>query len=576
MSLGAPLGLLGLLALPALVGLYFLRRRQPPRTVSALFLWSSLDARAEAGPRLERFSREASLLLELAAALAATGYLADLRLGAAAVEKHSVLVLDGSLSMSARLPSGRTVAEEALAQARRCVDEDAGRVTVIESGARPRILAGPGAPRSQMDALAWTPAGPGHDFALAWSLARELAGPRSRIRFFTDKPLEPAPEGIEVLALGAPLDNDAFVAAARVDQAGKARVALRVVHFGRGKAEIPVELRTEAGETLRVERVSLGPGEETAMRVELAYGGPIVAALPKDALPADGLLTLLPQPTRALKVRIQLGAGPADESLRRFVAAEGAASVDEPADLIFVSPGGQGLLSPWTVVVGSAGRMRTLAGPFFAQVRHRLLDAVPLDGLLWTAGDPSRGVPLLTAGEEMLVSEEPGPVFHINVDMSRSNLQRAAAWPVLLANLFALRREAMPGFARRDAVLGETVAASFDAQARWTLEGPPGSVAQVLRTTGTVQLPMRGGPGRYRLLRDGKPFDELEVLPIDRGESDLRDRASGRSPSPLPIGSLGIERPRSIVWLFLFAVLLGLDWLVAAWGRIARSAHSPV
>ncbi|MFN7135903.1 MAG: BatA domain-containing protein, partial [Myxococcales bacterium] len=70
MSFGAPWGLLALLALPLLVGLYFLRRRQPPRAVSAVFLWRSPDERAEAGPKLQRFSRETSLLLECLAAVA--------------------------------------------------------------------------------------------------------------------------------------------------------------------------------------------------------------------------------------------------------------------------------------------------------------------------------------------------------------------------------------------------------------------------------------------------------------------------------------------------------------------------
>ena len=102
MTLGAPLGLLALAAMPALVAAYFLRRRQPPRTVSALFLWRTPDQRAEAGPRLNRFSRESSLALELLAVAFAALFLADVRCGENAPKQHVVIVLDGSLSMNAK------------------------------------------------------------------------------------------------------------------------------------------------------------------------------------------------------------------------------------------------------------------------------------------------------------------------------------------------------------------------------------------------------------------------------------------------------------------------------------------
>ncbi len=570
MNVGAPLGLLALLAVPVLVGLYFLRRRQPPRVVSALFLWAAPDQKAEAGPRLQRFSREASLALECAAALAATAFLADLRCGGKGPEAHTVVVLDGSLSMSAQAGSGPAVAEQALAVLRRLADEDGGRVTVIESGLRPRILEGPASERSRLASLAYRPRGPAHDFTPALSLARELAGPRARIRLITDGPLEPAPDGVEVHAVGSPLENHAFVAAVRADRQGKAVVALRVAHFGSGRARLSVRLESEDGARGAGETMALDPGEEQALRFEVASSGVLIASLPDDALAADNRVRLLPQPVRPLSVRVELPPGPAAQSLERYLEVEEAVRVAEPADLVFAAPG-SAPPAPWTVVVGAKGETRSLVGPFFADRRHPLLDSVPLEGLSWAAGESVPGVPLLTSGEAILVGEEPGPVIHLNVELARSNLGRLAAWPVMLSNLFAMRRQALPGFARRQAALDEDLAAAIAPGARWTLAGPGAELP--LRGRGSLRLPAPGAPGTYRLLRDGQVQDELEVLPVDRRESDLRDRATGVAPSPLPVGRIASDRARSPLPLLLLAVLLCLDWLVT--GRRA-GAPAPV
>jgi hypothetical protein len=151
MSLGFPLGLLALLGIVPLVAAYFLRRKQKPRTVSALFLWRSPDLRAEAGPRLQRFSRELSLLLEVLALAAAALYLADVRFGADAPRRHVAVVVDGGLSMSAR--SGGTLVADRVrdALARLVRDEQAVALTALISGQVDVEFAGPGVAKSLMD-----------------------------------------------------------------------------------------------------------------------------------------------------------------------------------------------------------------------------------------------------------------------------------------------------------------------------------------------------------------------------------------------------------------------------------------
>ncbi|HEY0094375.1 MAG TPA: BatA and WFA domain-containing protein, partial [Archangium sp.] len=268
MSFGFPWGLLALGALVPLVAAYFLRRKQKPVVVSALFLWRTPSPRAEAGPRFERFTREASLLLEALAVVAAALFLADVRLGDDARARHLVLVVDGSLSLSARGPDGQPVLEKVRAEAaRRVEDEKATSVTVLASGTVPRVLAGPEAePSRALAALeSFRALGADHEVAPTLLWAQELAGPGRRVHFLTDAPPSPGvavPGAVRWTALGSPRDNVALVSAWRRDEGSTATVTVRVARFGTGPEETEVRAVARPGPgakegTERRERVRL-------------------------------------------------------------------------------------------------------------------------------------------------------------------------------------------------------------------------------------------------------------------------------------------------------------------------------
>ena len=76
----APLGLLALLAIPAIVVIHLFRRKFPPRPVAGLFLWRVAQHTPEGGARISRLPITASLILECLAALALALLLAGARL----------------------------------------------------------------------------------------------------------------------------------------------------------------------------------------------------------------------------------------------------------------------------------------------------------------------------------------------------------------------------------------------------------------------------------------------------------------------------------------------------------------
>src|SRR5437667_5541153 len=102
MSFLVPLGVLALLAVPAIVLLYFLKVRRPEVKVATLMFWRPQVADRQANAPWQRLRASLLLILQLAAALALA--LALMRpgiTGAAGVGQTTVVLLDGSPSMTA-------------------------------------------------------------------------------------------------------------------------------------------------------------------------------------------------------------------------------------------------------------------------------------------------------------------------------------------------------------------------------------------------------------------------------------------------------------------------------------------
>ena len=120
MIFAAPLGLLALLAIPAIVAIHLFRRRFPVRPVAGLFLWQIGRQTPEGGGKIARLPITASLILECLAALALALILAGARISSADVSPHLVVLLDDSASMAAVNGRGESTRDRAV---RRVLEE---------------------------------------------------------------------------------------------------------------------------------------------------------------------------------------------------------------------------------------------------------------------------------------------------------------------------------------------------------------------------------------------------------------------------------------------------------------------
>jgi hypothetical protein len=588
----APLGLLALLSLPVVLALHLFRRRFVERRAAGLFLFAPDRLASDAGRRRTRLLNTPSLWLELAAALLLSLLLARPRVFAGEAAPRLVVVLDDSASLAGATADGSSADRETRVLARGAIEE-AGRdalVTVVATGPRPEVLAGPSAPPSEALAAieAWRPRRPDHDPSLALEVALDLGGPQARALYATDRADRPPPSRYRLAALGTPRDNAAIVGARRLRAGALDRVFVDVHAY----ADAPLERRVavlrhgatpDAGEVVGERDVRLDPDRTVHLSLEAPAGeGALEVVLSEDALPIDDRVVLLHEPRGAVPVHVGLApeAAAALELARAVEAAGSAVLVETPqaALLRFVAAPAEALAGLEVVVVEPSGEADAWVGPFLLE-RHPVLDGVVLEGVVWAAGrTPLPGAPLVLAGEQALLSEERRPFgarFHLNLDPSRSNLPRAPDWPILVGNLVERARALVPGPVSRNVRMGEEIA--------WRAAGPRDPVeGLVLVAPSGARRPASGiglatweavEPGLHRLLdEDGREVARYAVAFVDAAESDLRVR--GRADEPARAGDVvaaeasaagGADETRVLALLLLLA--LAADWFVLGRGR---------
>ncbi len=611
-----PAGLLALLGIPVVLGLHLYRRRFRRQVVSALFLWETQDHDPSAGRRREPLRRSASLLAELLGVLALALAFAGLRGCGASRVDHMVVVLDSSASMGATTASGSALerAKDLVAGRIAGLAPD-GRVTLVRSGPRPEVLVGPAALRDEASAAldAFEPGRIHHDLEPAVALAEQL-GASAPVLVVTDRMDTQLPAAVELRAVGDAAANLAIVAATRRRLAntepsaglGEDEIRISVACFGGLPRSVTLEATwTEFdGSPRRVERtLELAPGETRSFSAPVSRrAGTVHASLPADALELDNHAWLAPEPARQLRLAStldpkQLAALGLDESLERLLALVPDSELAEPdsAHLVLgTAPDGSANTwslefaasqpqSPGSSNSDAAGGV-SLAGPFLLDRSTPLLRGVTLEGVVWTTALPKasdnllQGMPLVSAGNRpLLVERNQATRFSIDLNPARSSLLRSPDWPILLANLAEMRRKALPGPARRNLVLGESLVFMDDAPASYRLVGGEQTLESQAKGTLVLDSPPAGGSFTLERRAGQGPFQAVSEVTwsfVDATESDLMNSESGSREPVLQAPEEGAESraggaraasTRIELALIALALLAGLaNWFILA------------
>ena len=190
--------------------------------------------------------------------------------------------------------------------------------------------------------------------------------------------------------------------------------------------------------------------------------------------------------------------------------------------------------------------------------------------------------PLVSAGAEPLVTErieDTRRIYRLDLDPTRSSLQRSPDWPILLANLAEMRRTELPGPERTNLALGEAFVYRPSGSRRsaettvYELRDPNG---ETTRHEARRSLVLEGlqRTGLYRLSSEGRALCDFAMSFQDAAESDLSGAASGAIPSERGLAQAQAELgPLESTGLALVLLALLADWWVLQRSRRRFRAH---
>jgi Ca-activated chloride channel homolog len=602
----APLGLLALLAIPAIIAIHLFRRRFPPRPVAGLFLWQAVQQTPQGGGKVSKLPITASLILECLAALALALILAGARLNPASVSEHLVVLLDDSASMAAVNAQNESPRDRA---ARRILQEierlgRSVRVTLIQSGERPSVLIGPAAlgveARSALEK--WKPQAQHHSLAMGLRLARELAGKTGHLMVFSDALPESEMDGIQWVSVGQPLGNVGIVGAQRSlsTQEGRATISLTFVNSSSENAHPRLRVVSE-GKQLLTQELNVPP-KTSSLNLPLPPGLPAVTvALSDDALQRDNEVTLVEPRPQIVAIENQLPNGRGHDALDRAIRSVSGVTRSEHGHLVFGpassmdQPIEQG---SWRIGFGRAparllaqGEPRDLVGPFVPEKRHPLLQGVTLAGVVWAGALPitsNKIHPVVSSGNDFLIGllgQRPDDGILFNLDLERTNLIRAPDWPILISNIIELRRQELPGPERWNYRAGEWVRVRLGRDPKGPLHFRCGSaltrpsatlsqgeraLTRDLPSTRLLEFAAPASCGLLEVMEGNDVLFQLGVNFLDENESNLSDRAGGELGKSDPrAGGLRTESgPESDPFFWSLLAIVGvsimLNWCWAA------------
>lgn len=554
-----PLGLLALLALPAVVALHLFRRRFRPRVVSAVFLWEPKDRSSFSGRKRMPLRSSKSFWLELLAALLLALAVAGPRGCGVGVADHLVVVLDSSMSMSA---SQDEALDELDKRLRLLARRD--RVTIVTSGRLPTTLVGPGALKAETDLTGWSPSAPRHDLGPAVDLATELAS-GGTVVLITDHYEEGAwPPQVEVVAVGQNRPNAGITHTSRVRAGDQDQIFVGVSAFG-----VRAERTLVAGE----QRFDIVLEQATTETVSFLVDRDAVLELrlePNDVLSADDVSWLAPLPPRTVGLQVEL-----DESLERHLGLDrwdrlvpDSTTVEADGHVVVTTDPTDGGENSWVLVLGDEADQVSI-GPFLRDSAHPVLDGVTLDGIIWTTSTlEPEGLPLVSAGNVPLMTEyADGGRRILTMDFQPwgSTLHRSPDWPILLLNLAEARRRALPGPRSTNLLVGEDFTWVGAEEGLWTVDEGDKPIPLAGRD---LVLAAMSTPGVFELKKDGVVQTRIAVRALDAAESNLSGTDEGHSASQGTGDELEADLSGFDTALLLLVLLaLGADWYVLRRGE---------
>jgi hypothetical protein len=576
-----PLAFIALLAVPALVAIYWLRNRAKERRVSSLLFWLDEKQKWEGGRRIHRLQTPLLFFLELLTILLLVMAAAGPMMRAGEGGRPLVVALDDSFSMLAgNDDSAKNRAMRAIESELRSNRYEP--VSFVLAGESPQLLGEATDNAEQAIKLLqnWKCGSPEAKLEEAVAFAFELGGSRARALAVTDHPpqQELSDSRLQWWSFGSSRQNFAFVNATRSQRDDEDRVLLEIANLSSQSGTTTLSLESENPQSAirNPQSIQLNPGETRRILLTLKSGAPALRArLNDDALRADNEVVLLPEANKNVRVDLRVR----DATLRSLVekavrsAPNTRLSADKP-ELVITDESESDVenAEAWTLRIIAEKDAASFLGPFVVDRAHPLTEGLSLGGVVWGSGRSSQlpGAPIITAGNIPLLTDVDRAGRHelrLRLRPDLSTLQESPNWPILIWNLINWRAQAAPGLRQTNVRLG--------GDATLTVESGVEEVRVVDPQRNARQLPVRekavmikaDSVGVYELSANQSQY-AFAANALQREESDLTQATSGRWGNWANAAALQWEY-RSVAWALLLLAMIVLAihaWLVARRG----------
>ena len=607
MTFLAPIGALALLAIPAIVLLYFLKVRRPEFRVGALLFWRPYVADRQANAPWQRLRWSLLLLLQLliAAALAFALLRPGIQ-GVAGVGTTTVVMIDGSASMQATDVSPTRFAA-GVAKARSLAGQlgPGQRMAIVVAGEHASLLAPPSSDPAVLGAAldrarpSATQADLGEAFSLATAvLAGQTGGSVVLIGDGHAKP-PPTPPRVPGQLIFSPVGVTGENAGIEAISKTGGGVFVRVGNYGRSDRDLRVEFRADGRLTdVLPLHVAANSSSDLTWSALPSSAGVVEARLtPGDAFALDDtawLVTAAPAAHRVLLVSD--GNGFLDRALKLRPGLQ--LTVQKPAEYksgqnfdLYVFDGfvPSGKLPDPALVVGPPqGLGPVSAGPSISPglvlppqprdpiTQDVVLRDVHVQSAAKVAAPSGWRVAIAAADDPLLLVHEGEPrLAELTFDIHHSDLPLRAAFPILVQNLLDYL---LPGgFENQSYPAGRPIQLAGEQGVKAIqVSNPSGRTVKIAPPFPPTPFTDTGTPGIYTV-REELPgsvrtarfvvlFQDSNLSRIQPGGPPLTEEASGPA-GPVARGTLEI-------WPWLAALALALlvvEWLAFHRGTLRWS-----
>ena len=570
-----PWGALALLGIPIVVAIHCLQQKSRALQVSTLFLLERLAPDSQEGTRFTWLRSSLAFWLQILGVLILSWLLLDPRWLQTNAVQRVVLVLDSSISM--RAFTGDIVARTGPRLRALAALAPHTYWTLLETDpSRPALYEGFDLAALEKKLGAWSPSLPAHDPDHALEFARSIAPQDAVVVFVTDRPRD-LPSGIDLLAIGEPIENCGLVGSRVVGTGDDLEWQVIVQNYGRKPTHRSwwIEL---AGQKTDPQTIDLEPGHPKILKGKFPPDlDQLEVCLDPDRFPLDDRMPIVrPQP-KLMTVQLLGDDATLDLFARLAQTIPSLATVQagETADIAFLTLNptkpfsGEALSS--VILYNRPEVHEPFKGEPFVAEDDRLNQDLNWQGLILQPG----AAPQLGPDDRVLLWKDRLPVIYLrsltdgkrqlvfNFNFSTSNATRLPAF-VLLINRFveSLRLDKMAP-ETRNAELAESLSVAAEARGGPILLRDAGGMESTTPALAVTTLRAPSLPGFFTITQGGETLLTGAAQFTDARESDFSTAASKDTLADHRAKLVELQTRADAftpLWLILVGILLILYW----------------